>query len=103
MRKLVILGASVAALALPTVAMAAPASPGNQLNPNSPAGADLIATGDLSALSEGQFKGSLMGEYMSRVTHSGYQASTQAHSDVQSRSAAVQAVHLLEGTGSLAK
>ena len=53
------------------------------------------------ATSDGQFTGSLMGEYNSRANHNGIVASQQAH-DTR-RGAAVQATHAVEGKGSLAK
>jgi hypothetical protein len=94
MRKFIITAASLAALAIPSAAMADQPT-GYGFNANAPAGQDYLATGDVSGLTDGEFKGSLMGEYNSRATHVGI-----VLGGTGSRSEGVQAVHGLEGIGS---
>jgi hypothetical protein len=98
MRKFIITGVSLVALAAPSAAMADPGP--LQENPDSPAYADLAATGDVVGLEDGLFDGSLMGEYNSRATHNGIVSSEQAHSDL-GRGTSVQMAHALEGKGRL--
>ena len=90
MRKLIITTVVAAALALPTVAMAAPGP--IQANLNSPAGADMHA----DVTTEGQFKGNYVGEYASRATHNGGTLSAAAHNG----DTGVQYALSLQGIGS---
>ena len=102
MKKFFITAGALVALALPPAGMASSTPDGDWLvNGSSPAGQDFLA-GDLSGLGAGQFTGGLMGEYNSRITHNGSAIKEQAHSEI-GRAAQVQAVHLLEGIGSLAR
>jgi hypothetical protein len=85
MRKLIIVAASLAALAVPTAAMAAPINP-----------ADGYVWND-NAKSEGN----LVGQYTSRVTHNGPWVQLQMGD--QGRSDVVQGVLAQDGLGRLAK
>jgi hypothetical protein len=86
MRKLIIAAASIAALVIPSAAMA---NSTMTLNPNSAAG-KATAAGQNTPDSASDFDGSAMGYYNSRVTGNGSYISTQAH-ELGGRGAAVQA------------
>ncbi len=84
MRKFIIAAASIAALAIPSAAMA---NSTMTVNPSSPAGqATLAGQGTPDAA---DFNGSAMGYYNSRVTGNGSYISAQAH-ELGGRGAAVQ-------------
>jgi hypothetical protein len=99
-RKTITAGLAVAMLAVPTAAMADAPTPGTfTVNESAPAYQDLLNLGDANVLVDGEFKGSLMGEYNSRVKQQGWYISDQARA-LGGRGDAVQAVHVVEGIGS---
>jgi len=85
MRKLVILTASVAALALPTVALATPIDPADGWVWNANAAS----------------QGNLVGQYTSQITHNG--PFVQQQKGDKGRSEVVQSVLAQDGLGRLAK
>jgi hypothetical protein len=96
MRKLMILAASVAALAVPTAAMATPIDPadGWVWNEGSAAYQDMT-TGSST------FEGNTVGRWTSQITHNGQWVKEQKGE--HGRSEVVQGVLLLDGQGRLAK
>ena len=88
MRRLIITAASLAALAVPTAAMATPVDTADGYIWNE------------SALAQKQ--GNLVGEYTSQITHNGRWVQDQI-ADKGGRSAVVQSVLAQDGLGRLAK
>src|SRR5262245_23180642 len=98
MRKFMITAASLVALAAPSAAMAAHTVTDGPYTVNDSAlsGQDWLA-GDSGGLADGQFKGSLVGEFTSRIIQNGQFVQDQIGE--HGRSDVVQVVQALDGKG----